>query len=555
MFKRISIRNFITFKKIELDFEKGFTVFTGETGAGKSLLIDALMLVLGYRADTKFIRKNEDYTEIIAEFELEKKSVETNSLYQQFIFEDDGHFIFRRLIDKNGKSKSWINDTPVTLTKIRELAKNFISIYGQHSQIGLMTSEGQRFLLDEYADSAFEAKSVKDHYRQLNELKVQLAKIESDNLIFSKELEILEWQLSELKQLNFVGNEWEKKEEIYKKYNNLENYMLHTNKALDDLSESNNSILNKLNDVIEDVIKISEFNSEAKSLVEILKESEINLEDVLHSLRKIADNEDLQDFDFENIKKYVDRVYGFCAKYRIKPNEIEELESNIQSKIFSIKEKTDVSILKEKMKKVEKEYLNYSTILSSKRAEATEKIIPSVNNLLKNIGMENADFKINLPQTNSFTSFGNEGVDFLISSNKGSDYALINKIASGGELSRICLAMLVELTKKTESFAIVFDEVDNGISGEIAKKVGGLINTLANNKQILCVTHLSQVAVQADNQFHITKKTQEEKTFSNIEKLNRNERIVEIAKMTDGNNPSKFALEHAEKSLAENFKY
>ena len=202
MFKRISIRNFITFKKIEIDFEKGFTVFTGETGAGKSLLIDALMLVLGYRADTKFIRKNEDHTEIIAEFELEKKSVETNSLYQQFIFEDDGNFIFRRLIDKNGKSKSWINDTPVTLTKIRELAKNFISIYGQHSQIGLMTSEGQRFLLDEYADSAYEAKSVKDLYRQLNELKVQLAKIESDNLIFSKELEILEWQLSELKQLN-----------------------------------------------------------------------------------------------------------------------------------------------------------------------------------------------------------------------------------------------------------------------------------------------------------------------------------------------------------------
>ena len=553
MFKKIFIRNFITFKKIEIDFEKGFTVFTGETGAGKSLLIDALMLVLGYRADTKFIRKNEDHTEIIAEFELEKKSVETNSLYQQFIFEDDGHFIFRRLIDKNGKSKSWINDTPVTLTKIRELAKNFISIYGQHSQIGLMTSEGQRFLLDEYADSAFEAKSVKDLYRQLNELKVQLAKIESDNLIFSKELEILEWQLSELKQLNFVGNEWEKQEELYKKYNNLENYMLHTNKALDDLSESNNSILNKLKDVIEDVIKISEFNSEAKSLVEILKESEINLEDVLHSLRKIGDNEDLQDFDFENIKKYVDRVYGFCAKYRIKPNEIDELESNIQSKIFSIKEKTDVSILKEKMKKVEKEYLNYSSILSSKRAEATEKIIPSVNALLKNIGMENADFKINLPQTNSFTSFGNEGVDFLISSNKGSDYALINKIASGGELSRICLAMLVELTKKTESFAIVFDEVDNGISGEIAKKVGGLINTLANNKQILCVTHLSQVAVQADNQFHITKKMQEEKTFSNIEKLNRNERIVEIAKMTDGNNPSKFALEHAEKSLSGEF--
>ena len=311
-----------------------------------------------------------------------------------------------------------------------------------------MTSEGQRFLLDEYADSAFEAKSVKDLYRQLNELKVQSAKIESDNLIFSKELEILEWQLSELKQLNFVGNEWEKQEELYKKYNNLENYMLHTNKALDDLSESNNSILNKLKDVIEDVIKISEFNSEAKSLVEILKESEINLEDVLHSLRKIGDNEDLQDFDFESIKKYVDRVYGFCAKYRIKPNDIEELESNIKSKIFSIKEKTDLSILKEKMKKVEKEYLNFSSILSTKRAEATEKIIPSVNALLKNIGMENADFKINLPQTNSFTSFGNEGVDFLISSNKGIDYALINKIASGGELSRICLAMLVELTKK-----------------------------------------------------------------------------------------------------------
>ena len=512
------------------------------------------MLVLGYRADTKFIRKNEDHTEIIAEFELEKKSVETNSIYQQFIFEDDGHFIFRRLIDKNGKSKSWINDTPVTLTKIRELAKNFISIYGQHSQIGLMTSEGQRFLLDEYADSAFEAKLVKDLYRQLNELKVQLAKIESDNLIFSKELEILEWQLSELKQLNFVGNEWEKQEELYKKYNNLENYMLHTNKALDDLGESNNSILNKLKDVIEDVIKISEFNSEAKSLIEILKESEINLEDVLHSLRKIGDNEDLQDFDFESIKKYVDRVYGFCAKYRIKPNEIDELESNIQSKIFSIKEKTDVSLLREKIRKIEKEYLNFSSILSSKRAEATEKIIPSVNALLKNIGMENADFKINLPQTNSFTSFGNEGVDFLISPNKGSDYALINKIASGGELSRICLAMLVELTKKTESFAIIFDEVDNGISGEIAKKVGGLINTLADNKQILCVTHLSQVAVQADNQFHITKKMQNEKTLSSIEKLNRSERIIEIAKMTDGDNPSKFALEHAEKSLIENLK-
>ena len=398
MFKKIFIRNFITFKKIEIDFEKGFTVFTGETGAGKSLLIDALMLVLGYRADTKFIRKNEDHTEIIAEFELEKKTVETNSLYQQFIFEDDGHFIFRRLIDKNGKSKSWINDTPVTLTKIRELAKNFISIYGQHSQIGLMTSEGQRFLLDEYADSAFEAKSVKDLFKQLNELKVQLAKIESDNLIFSKELEILEWQLSELKQLNFVGNEWEKQEELYKKYNNLENYMLHTNKALDDLSESNNSILNKLKDVIEDVIKISEFNSEAKSLIEILKESEINLEDVLHSLRKIGDNEDLQDFDFESIKKYVDRVYGFCAKYRIKPNEIDELEKKIQAKIFSIKEKTDVSLLKEKMKKVEKDYLNNSSILSTKRVQSIEKIIPNVNALLKNIGMENADFKINLPK-------------------------------------------------------------------------------------------------------------------------------------------------------------
>ena len=554
MFKKIFIRNFITFKKIEIDFDKGFTVFTGETGAGKSLLIDALMLVLGYRADTRFIRKNEDFTEIIAEFELEKKSVETNSLYQQFVFEDDGHFIFRRLIDKNGKSKTWINDTPVTLTKIRELAKNFISIYGQHSQIGLMTSEGQRFLLDEYADSAFEAKLVKDLYKQLNELKIQLEKIKSDNLIFSKELEILEWQLLELKQLNFVGNEWEKQEELFNKYNNLENYMLHTNKALDELSNSNDSILNKLKDVIEDVIKISEYNSEAKSLVEILKESEINLEDVLYSLRKINDDEDLQDFDFESLKKYVDRVYGFCAKYRIKPGEIDELEKKIQAQILSIKEKTDVSLLKEKMKKIENDYVNNSSILSAKRVQAIEKIIPSVNVLLKNIGMENADFKIHLPKTNNFTSYGNEGVEFLISSNKGSDYSLINKIASGGELSRICLAMLVELTKKTDSFAIVFDEVDNGISGEIAKKVGGLINTLSINKQILCVTHLSQVAVQADNQFHITKKMQDEKTFSNIEKLNRNERIVEIAKMTDGDNPSKFALDHAEKSLIENIK-
>ena len=339
MFKKIFIRNFITFKKIEIDFDKGFTVFTGETGAGKSLLIDALMLVLGYRADTRFIRKNEDFTEIIAEFELEKKSVETNSLYQQFVFEDDGHFIFRRLIDKNGKSKTWINDTPVTLTKIRELAKNFISIYGQHSQIGLMTSEGQRFLLDEYADSAFEAKLVKDLYKQLNELKIQLEKIKSDNLIFSKELEILEWQLLELKQLNFVGNEWEKQEELFNKYNNLENYMLHTNKALDELSNSNDSILNKLKDVIEDVIKISEYNSEAKSLVEILKESEINLEDVLYSLRKINDDEDLQDFDFESLKKYVDRVYGFCAKYRIKPREIDELEKRYKQKFYQLKKK------------------------------------------------------------------------------------------------------------------------------------------------------------------------------------------------------------------------
>ena len=555
MFKKIFIRNFITFKKVEIDFDKGFTVFTGETGAGKSLLIDALMLVLGYRADTRFIRKNEDFTEIIAEFELEKKLVETNSLNQQFIFEDDGHLIFRRLIDKNGKSKSWINDTPVTLTKIRELAKNFISIYGQHSQIGLMTSEGQRFLLDEYADTIFEAKSVKNLFKQLNELKIQLDTIKSNNLISSKELEILEWQLSELKQLNFVGKDWENQEELFKKYNNLENYTFHVNNALDSLSESNDSILNKLKDVIEDLTKISEFNSEAKSLIEILKESEINIEDVLHSLRKISDNEDLQDFDFESLKKYVDKVYGFCAKYRIKPNEIDELQNKIQDKIFSIRENTDVSLINEKIKKIENDYLNFSSILSSKRAEATGKIVPSINALLKNIGMENADFKIHLAQTHSYTSYGNESVDFLISSNKGSDYSLINKIASGGELSRICLAMLVELTKKTESFAIVFDEVDNGISGEIAKKVGGLINTLANNKQILCVTHLPQVAVQANNQFHITKKMQDEKTFSNIEKLNLNERIVEIAKMTDGDNPSKFALDHAERSLSENFKY
>ena len=365
----------------------------------------------------------------------------------------------------------------------------------------------------------------------------------------------MEWQLSELKQLNFVSKDWENQEELFKKYNNLENYTFHVNNALDNLSESNDSILNKLKDVIEDLTKISEFNSEAKSLIDILKESEINIEDVLHSLRKISDNEDLQDFDFESLKKYVDKVYGFCAKYRIKPNEIDELQIKIQDKIFLIRENTDVSLIKEKIKKIENDYLNFSSILSSKRAVATGKIVPSINALLKNIGMENADFKIQLPQTNSYTSYGNESVDFLISSNKGSDYSLINKIASGGELSRICLAMLVELTKKTESFAIVFDEVDNGISGEIAKKVGGLINTLANNKQILCVTHLPQVAVQANNQFHITKKMQDEKTFSNIEKLNLNERIVEIAKMTDGDNPSKFALDHAEKSLAENFKY
>ena len=149
----------------------------------------------------------------------------------------------------------------------------------------------------------------------------------------------MEWQLLELKQLNFVGNEWEKQEELFNKYNNLENYMLHTNKALDELSNSNDSILNKLKDVIEDVIKISEFNSEAKSLIEILKESEINLEDVLHSLRKINDDEDLQDFDFESLKKYVDRVYGFCAKYRIKPNEIVELEKRYKQKFYQSKKK------------------------------------------------------------------------------------------------------------------------------------------------------------------------------------------------------------------------
>jgi len=551
MLRSLQVRNFAIIDEVDISFNDGMTVLTGETGAGKSILVDALSLVMGERGGSGLIRDNNKRIEYAADFDISKHKAAKDWLMQQSL-DDDAECILRRVINPDGRSRSFINGNTVNLQTLKSLGELLVDIHGQHFHQSLGKKDIQRDLVDHFG----ELLKLKNHTKKaFNHWKIQSAKLsEIKNSIKDKEarIDLLEFQTSELKSLDIQPNEFESLTIEYKKIQNIEKLNSGINRAIENLQENephNSSDL--LSDSIKTLDSLLDFDSELIEAKKLLEEAEIQISEATDYLSKYNSS---MDFDPERCMWLEDRmnsILTIARKHRVEPNDLNALFERIKNELDDLQNsESKFKELEVDTKKLKIKYEEFANNLSEKRKAAAKKFSKLVTQTMSGLGMPDGIFKIKLTPSNEMTQHGIDNIDFLISANPGQEPQSIAKIASGGELSRMSLAIQVIASDGSNIPTMIFDEVDSGVGGAVAEMIGIRLKELGKTRQVLCVTHLPQVASQASSHIRINKMTDGNSTKIRVAKLNEDSRIEEIARMLGGIEMTEKTREHASEMLA-----
>ena len=549
MINTLLIKNFALIKSLEVDFEKGFTVVSGETGSGKSIMLDAISLLMGKRSDRGSLYDKEK--KCILEIEIEL-SDDKEIYFQKNNLDFDNKTIIRREISYSGKSRSFINDTPVSLSMLNDVVSSTIEIYSQNQSISLKSEEKQLELLDNLADSKGLIQNYKVVYNKYNKLKNEIENIKKGNKLSDAELEFLNFQIDELFQSKLKEGEKEELESQFIVLENSSNIIEKLSKSFQLLSEEN-GVNTKVSQIENELQKLSDLSERLNDLVERVSSVRIELSDIESEMNILSELVDNNPESLMIVSNRLDHLNSLLVKHRkVTVYELILLLEEMNLKVQSSSDFEKIIDKKNKeLKLCEKELQIHSNVLTKNRKSVASSFKSNVEFHLQKLGIKSPVFNVEINELSSFTSLGKDRVQFLFSANKGNEPLEIHKVASGGELSRLMLCFSYLLSEFNNLSSLIFDEIDTGVSGEIADLMSEMMKSMSEKRQVLSVTHLPQIASKADFHFRVFKSESNDRTTSEIVKLNMEGRIEEIAKMLSGKKITKTSISNAKELLSQ----
>ncbi len=556
MLTHLAIRNYAIVEYLDLELMSGMTVITGETGAGKSIMLDALGIALGDRCDNSVIRQGADKADILASFDLTHIPEAKAWLIEHDLANDD-LCLLRRVINKDGRSRGYINGTPCPLGHLKLLGEFLIDIHSQHEHQSLLKLETHRQLLDDYAGSTVLADKVKHTALQWKQLQQKIHNLSNNSAEQQAKQQLLSYQLDELEKLALAENEVELLETEQKNLSQSDSILSACQQVLDMCANDEANILSVLG---ASVRRLSSFKEPVDGLSEatmMLSNAQIQLEEAITEINHFVDHFDVDPQRQQQVEERLDAIYSLARKHHVQPNELHVLTQQLKEELASIESGDEqLETLYENLEKLGKDYQKLAIQLSAQRKKAAESLAKAVQKEMQTLGMPGGLFNIVLKEMDSSepSVHGLETIEFLVSGNPGQPVRALSKVASGGELSRISLAIQVITAQTSRVPTLVFDEVDVGIGGPTAEIVGKLLRKLGEKGQVLTVTHLPQVAAQGHHHLFVHKERTKNSTQTAVSLLDQTQRIEEIARMLGGVDLTKESLAHAEKLLQDSQK-
>ncbi len=547
MLLRLYIRDYVIVDRLELEFAAGFGALTGETGAGKSILVDALSLALGERADAASVRGGCEKAEISAEFAVAAESPLVAWLRANDF--DDETCLLRRVVESSGRSRGYINGAPATLTQMREAADFLADIHGQHAHHSLLRGEAQRQLLDGLAAQrplADEVAALHAAWRKAKEARLAAEKNAEAN---AREREMLAWQVKEVAGLGFDAGNWADSAIEHKRLAHAATLQAGVEEALEGLSEGELAAMWQVERMGARLRQLVDYDPSLKGALEIIEGAQIQLQEAAHALRHYRDRIDVDPTRLAEVESRIRAVHDAARKYRVQPEELPQLLAGWGARLIELETLQDAAALAEREAQAQRDYLVRAEILGKGRRKAALALGKTVTEAMQRLAMPGGRFEVALEKLPEGAAYGLESVEFRVSAHEGQAAGPLSKVASGGELSRIGLAIQVIASTAGNVPTLVFDEVDVGIGGSVAEIVGRLLRQLGSGRQVLCVTHLPQVAAQADWQWSIAKEGTGNGVVSRVTPLDRAARIEEIARMLGGVKITPTTRRHASELL------
>lgn len=551
MIHSIHVRNFAIVDDLEVNFRSGMTVLTGETGAGKSILLDALNLALGGRADSNTIKHGADKAEIQVSFDISKHKGALRWLADNELEDEDGQCLIRRVAAKDGPSKGFINGRAMPMGSLRELGELLVDIHGQHAHQSLLKKELQREALDEYAGLLPQTEQVASAHQALKALQQKRDQLLSNAEERRSRMELLSYQVGELQAMELLEGEYPLLEEQYNRLAHAQQIQESCQQTLYELSDNDNGSINQqLGRMLQALQELQQFDPKLQNICQILNDALAQTEDAARELRYYGDGLELDPQQLEQLNNRIAEMLNLARKHQVKPDELYELLSRLEEELTQLQQAADESAsLDDDINSLREDYLKLAHVLSDKRKRAAARLSKAVTANMQQLGMEQGKFSIAITDSGTESRHGVDNIEFMVAANPGQPAGPLSKIASGGELSRISLAIQVITAGSGHIPSLIFDEVDVGIGGGTAEIVGKLLKGLSEQRQVLCVTHQAQVASQGDHHFRVMKFKDKKSTQTDVVELSPQQRVDEIARMLGGVEITQHTLTHAREML------
>ena len=553
MLSHIYLKDFAIIEQLDLELKSGMTALTGETGAGKSILVDAIGLVLGDRADSGVVRHGAEKTEITLSVDIEDTPTAKQWLIEQDLILDeaDDECILRRVITASGKSRAWINGSPCNLKLMRELGEQLVDIHGQHEHQSLMKKNMQRNMLDDFSENSSLLKTVSDAFEEWKQLKTKLELLNNQNSDHQAKLDLLRFQTQELDELQMSENETQSLDEEHARLSNsgeLIDISSHSVTQLYDADEQ--SLYSSISEVIQRIDGVKQLDSALQEPLDMLQNAQIQIQEAADLLRRYQESVELDPERLSWVNQRLSSFHELARKHQTNPEQLFEKWQSLHQQFQALSgDDYDLDALQDKLKNSEANYLKATDKLTKARIKSAKHLSSGVSKEMQQLGMEGGKFEIQIRNSEHYSQHGADDIEFTVSANPGQPLKALNKVASGGELSRISLAIQMIAAQKITLPALIFDEVDSGIGGGIAEVVGKQLRKLGSSRQVLCVTHLPQVASCAHNHHKVTKIKGKKNTSTGMIVLDREQRVDELARMMGGLDITQTTLDLAEEML------
>ncbi len=553
MLTHIKISQFAIVESLDLDIPQQLSVITGETGAGKSIMIDALGLVLGDRADSGMVRAGADKADILASFDVSTNPAAKHWLQDHELNADD-ECLLRRVINQDGRSRGYINGTPVTLQQLKDLGETLVAIHGQHEHQTLLKKDTHRELLDEFAGMQPLAKEVAKAFRSWQEKDAKWREFRDNRAALMEKADLLQFQIRELDALSPQAGELESLERDHKKLSNVEGLLKRGQQALEALSDGDDNLVDQVASVLHILQDMARQDAGLQDTIDLLEQAQIQLQETATNLQHYAQSLDIDPDRYEEIDQRLTQTYQLARKHRVHPTELADLHARLKASLADIDGGDErLEALEAEAKAGWNNYFDSAQKLSGERKKAGQKLAKKITEQIRPLGMPGAEFFVTLTDLSQqqANAHGLEVVEFEVRTNPGQPAKALGKVASGGELSRISLAIQVACAARSQVATLIFDEVDVGIGGGVAQVVGKLLRSLGHKNQVLCVTHLPQVAAQGHHHLHVNKITRKDSTHTRIDVLGGDDKVSEIARMLGGVKITDQTMAHAKELILE----